>query len=117
MALVESKAYLQGIGEVMHKSFYPHFNDKDFFTRGLSQSQALSAEGGESSAHGDARGCRRGAGVVDQGSWVPPIGYFDPYFKSIRAHVHDMIAPMVRNFDQRFEHEQGYLQEHLIDPL
>ena len=28
-----------------------------------------------------------------------------------------MIVPMVRNFDQRFEHEQGYLQEHLIDPL
>ena len=68
MALVESKAYLQGIEEVMHKSFCPHFNDKDFFTRGLSQSQALSAEGGESSARGDARGHRKGAGAVGQGS-------------------------------------------------
>ena len=48
---------------------------------------------------------------------MPPDGYFDPYFKGIRTHVHDMIAPMVGNFDQRFEREQGYLQECLIDLL
>ena len=35
MALVESKAYLQGIEEVVHKSFHPHGNNKDFFTKGL----------------------------------------------------------------------------------
>ena len=33
MALVESKAYLQGIEEVVHKSFHPHGNDKDFLLR------------------------------------------------------------------------------------
>ena len=48
---------------------------------------------------------------------MPPEGYFDPYFEGIRAHVHDMIVPMVGNFDQRFQHERGYLQEHPIDPL
>ena len=48
---------------------------------------------------------------------MPPDGYFDPYFEGICTHVHDLIAPMVGNFDQRFERERGYLQERLIDPL
>jgi hypothetical protein len=55
--------------------------------------------------------------AVDKSSWVPLASYFDPYFEGIRTHVHDMIVSMVGNFDQRFEHEQGYLQECLIDPL
>jgi len=105
MAFVKSKACLQGIEEVVHKSFHPHFNDKDFFMGGLPQPQAPLAEGGESSARGGARGHMRGAGAIDQSSWVPPDGYFDPYFEGIHTHVHDMIALMVGNFDQRFEHE------------
>jgi hypothetical protein len=56
-------------------------------------------------------------GAVDQSSWVPPASYFDPYFEGIHTHVHDMIVSMVGNLDQRFKHEQGYLQECLIDPL
>ena len=50
MALVESKAYLQCIEEVEHKSFRPHFNNQDFLTRGMPPSQAPSTEGGESLA-------------------------------------------------------------------
>ena len=48
---------------------------------------------------------------------MPLDGYFDPYFEGIRTQVHDMIVPMVGSFDQRFECERGYLQEHLIDLL
>ena len=48
---------------------------------------------------------------------MPLDGYFDPYFEGICTHVHDLIAPMVGHFDQRFERERGYLQERLIDPL
>ena len=48
---------------------------------------------------------------------MPPAGYFDPYFEGIHTQVLDMIAPMVGKFDQRFECEQEYLQERLIDPL
>ena len=29
----------------------------------------------------------------------------------------NMIAPMEGNLDQRFKHEQGYLQEHLMNLL
>jgi hypothetical protein len=55
----------------MHKSFCPHFNNRDFLIRGLPQPQAPLAKGGEPSAQGGARGHRRGAGAVDHGSWVP----------------------------------------------
>jgi hypothetical protein len=48
---------------------------------------------------------------------VPPAGFFDPYFEDIRTHMHNLIAPIEGNLDQRFEHAQGFLQEHLIDPL
>ena len=57
------------------------------------------------------------AGVVGQNNWMPPDGYFDPYFEGIHSQVQDMIALMMGNFDQRFEHEQEYLQECLINPL
>ena len=42
---------------------------------------------------------------------MPLAGYFDPYFEGIHTLVQDMIAPMVGNFDKRFEGDQGYLQE------
>jgi hypothetical protein len=48
---------------------------------------------------------------------MPSDGYFDLYFEGIHTQVQDMIALMVGNFDQRFEHEREYLQERLIDPL
>ena len=48
---------------------------------------------------------------------MPPDGYFHPYFEGIRTQVHNMIAPMVGNFNQRFKREWSYLQECLIDPL
>ena len=100
MAMVESKTYLQCIEEVEHRSFHPHFNNRDFLTRVLPQSQVPSAEGGESLARGGARDHRRGAGAIDWGSWVPPDGYFDPYFKGISTQLHNMIALVVGNFDQ-----------------
>ena len=48
---------------------------------------------------------------------MPLAGFFNPYFGDIRAHMHNMIAPMEGSLDQRFKHERGYLQEHLIGPL
>lgn len=47
--------------------------------------------GGESSARRGIRIRRRNAGAVGQRNWVPPAGYFDPYFEGIRAQVQDMI--------------------------
>ena len=86
MAFVKSKACLQGIEEVVHKSFHPHFNDKDFFMGGLPQPQAPLAEGGVSLGRGAARGRRRDVGARGQGGWVLPSNFFNPYFEDIRAH-------------------------------
>ena len=93
----------------MHKSFRPRVNDKDFFTKGLPQPQPPSAKGGESLARGAAHGHRRDVGPRGQGGWVPPTSFFNPYFEVIRAHVHNMIAPMEGSLDKRFELERGYL--------
>ena len=40
---------------------------------------------GESLAQRGIRGRRRNADIVDQNSWVPPDGYFDPYFEGIHT--------------------------------
>ena len=84
MALVKSKAAFQGVEEIVHKSFLQPINDKDFFTKGLPQPQAPSAEGGESLARGGAHSHRRNADAAVQG-WVPPAGYFEPFFEGIHA--------------------------------
>lgn len=61
-------------------------------------------------AQGDVLSRRRGAGVVGQGVWVSPVGYFNPYFDGIGARVQNMLVPLEGNFDQRFEHQQDFLQ-------
>lgn len=60
---------------------------------------------GESLAQRGVRGHRKNVGAIGQNNWMPSDGYFDLYFKGIHTQVQDMIAPMVGNFDQRFERE------------
>ena len=63
---------------------------------------------GEPSAQGGARDRRRNADGVVLG-WVPPTGYFEPFFEGIRAQVQATVVSVVGNIDQRFEHEQRFL--------
>ena len=49
--------------------------------------------------------------------WVPLAGYFEPFFEGIHAQVQGIVASLVGNFEKRFEREQRFLQESLINPL
>lgn len=49
--------------------------------------------------------------------WVPPDGYFTPYFDGIGVQVQNILAPMEGNFDQRFEHQHDFLLQRFINPV
>ena len=84
MALVKHLVVLEGIEGVMHKSYSPHFDDPDSSTKDTPQPSAPLAEVGEPSTQGGARGHRRNADAAVLG-WVPPAGYFEPFFEGICA--------------------------------
>jgi len=92
MSVIKSKTNFRGLCESKHKPFRPFKNDTQFLQRPLTPFPPDPApEGNENANESDAAAMGGDANQeampppppTMQQQWVPPTGYFDPYFASM----------------------------------
>jgi len=124
MSLILSKTKFKGPCDVSHDPYRPFKNDRTFLERELTPylpgdanealgnpEQAAPMENAQQDAPEE--GAPEGAGGAQampppppppqQSQWVPPEGYFDPYFASMQQSIDTQFQQIQTRFDSHFE--------------
>jgi len=99
MSLIKLKTYFRGFCEIEHKPFRPFKNDIAFLQRPLTPfpSDEMDEEANENEGDGGNLGGDADHQAMPpppplvQPQWVPPAGYFDPYFASMQQGMSSQI--------------------------
>jgi len=103
MSLILQKTRFNGECRVQHEPFRPFLNDREFHIRALTPFPPIGgAEAGHGQDHGHGHDEHMGGANIphvepEAHGWVPPAGYFDPYFQGIQNSWNTSFAQFGQN--------------------
>jgi hypothetical protein len=83
MSLILQKTKFRGECEVMHVDFRPYYDEPKFYERALTPFPLVEGDEEEAAGHDEHMDDEPQIPEPQEHGWVPPAGYFDPYFQGM----------------------------------
>src|SRR6185436_2132997 len=117
MSIIKVMSSFRGICESKHTPFRPFKNNNTFLLRPLTP---FPGDDMDAEAHMGAAAAQHAMPPLHppvQQQWVPPAGYFDPYFASMQESMSSQIAGLASQMQNQMNLNFQNMQQQMFQPM